>query len=235
MSIEDIHEPDELSGLFTEMAETFRAQDDVDGTLQAICELAAKVVEADFASITTVVQGRFRTVARSSPVAVEADRLQYRSNQGPCLDAIRQRDTFRSDEMRTEARWPVFGRAVADELGVHSMLSHQLPMGDGSRGAINLFATRPAAFTEAHEQLVVIFGAQAGVALRAAGEHERAENLALAVRSNRRIGMAIGIVMATQRVDEVEAFRRLCKVSQNANRKLAEVAEDVVRTGTVPG
>lgn len=235
MSIDDIHGPDELTGLLTEVAETLRSQDDVDSALQTVCDLAVKVIEADHASITTVLGGRFRTVAQSSEVAARADQLQYRTEQGPCLDAIRERDTFRSDEMGTEERWPEFGRAVVDELGIHSMLSHLLPMEDGSLGAINLFAARPAAFSEGHEQLAVIFGAQAAVGLRAAGEHERAENLSQAVQSNRRIGMAIGLVMATQQVDEEEAFRRIAKVSQNTNRKVAHVAEDVLRQGRLPG
>ena len=233
MSIDEIHGPDELTGLFTEMAQSLTTHDDVDQTLQTVCDLAVKVIDADYASITTVVRGEFRTIAHSHTVAAEADQLQYRTNQGPCLDAIRERDTFRSDEMSTEERWPEFGRAVVDELGIHSMLSHLLPMEDGSLGALNLFATRPAAFVESHEHLVVIFGAQAAIALRAAGEHERAENLSRAVHSNRRIGMAVGVVMATQRVDEEEAFRRMSKVSQNTNRKVADIAEDVLRTGAL--
>ena len=234
MSVDEIRGPDELAGLFTEVAQTLTTQDDVEDALQAICELAVRVIDADHASITTMVRGTFRTVARSSDVAAQADQLQYRTNEGPCLDAIRERDTFRSDEMLTETRWPVFGRTVSEELGIHSMLSHLLPMEDGSLGALNLFATRPAAFSEAHEHLVAMFGAQAAIALRAVGEHARAENLSHAVQSNRRIGMAIGVVMTTDHVDEDEAFRRIAKVSQNTNRKVAEIAQDVLRQGRLP-
>jgi GAF domain-containing protein len=233
MSIEQIHPPAELTGLFIEAAQTLPRQGGVNETLRAICELAVKVVHADYASITTAERDSFATVAHTSPVAARADQLQYRTNQGPCLDAVRKRETARSDDLLTDPRWPAVGTAVAREHGIRSMLSRVLPVDDGFVGAINLFSRRPAAFTDDHEHLAVIFAAQAAIAVRAASEHERAENLSHAVHSNRRIGMAVGIVMATDRVDEEEAFRRIAKVSQNTNRKVADVAEAVVRAGVL--
>jgi len=231
MSMDDIHQPAELDNLFTKMAETLNAEEDVNGTLQVICDLAVKVMEADHASITTVAGGRFVTAAQTGTSAAQADLLQYQTRQGPCLDAIRERDTVRSDELATEPRWPAFGKAVAEELSIHSMLAHILPMEDRTLAAINLFASRPHAFTEAHEHLVAIFGAQAGIALRAVAEHQRAENLERALHSNRRIAIAIGIVMSTEDLQEGQAFRRICEVSQHTNRKLAAVADEIVQDG----
>jgi curved DNA-binding protein CbpA len=53
--------------------------------------------------------------------------------------------------------------------------------------------------------------------------------LAFARDSNRRIGMAMGIVMNQGQVDEAHAFEVLRRISQNTNRKLRDVAEDVIR------
>ena len=50
-----------------------------------------------------------------------------------------------------------------------------------------------------------------------------------ALDSNRRIGMAMGIVMRQRQVDEPLAFDALRRISQNTNRKLRDVAEDVIR------
>ena len=50
-----------------------------------------------------------------------------------------------------------------------------------------------------------------------------------ALDSNRRIGMAMGIVMNQRRVDEMHAFDVLRRISQNTNRKLRDIAEDVIR------
>jgi hypothetical protein len=49
-----------------------------------------------------------------------------------------------------------------------------------------------------------------------------------ALVSNRRIGMAMGILMRDRDVDEQEAFAVLRRISQNSNRKLRDVAEDVI-------
>lgn len=65
-----------------------------------------------------------------------------------------------------------------------------------------------------------------------------AAQLEVALGSSRRIGAAIGIVMAHRKVNEVEAFQILCRASQNANTKLRHLADEVVYTGdvtTLPG
>ncbi|MGG5258292.1 GAF and ANTAR domain-containing protein [Phycicoccus avicenniae] len=69
-----------------------------------------------------------------------------------------------------------------------------------------------------------------------AAEHERsrAENLEVALRTNRTIGMAVGVLMASRRLSDEDAFRLLRDASSTANRKLRDVAEDVVHTGRLP-
>lgn len=64
---------------------------------------------------------------------------------------------------------------------------------------------------------------------------EAVEGLEAALSTNRQIGAAVGIVMARQGLTQTEAFQVLSKASQDQNRKLREVAEDVVFTGEVPG
>jgi AmiR/NasT family two-component response regulator len=66
-----------------------------------------------------------------------------------------------------------------------------------------------------------------------AAARTRADHLQLAVVSNRRIGMALGILMATRRLTEEQAFDHLRAVSQQRNVKLRELAEQVIYTGDV--
>lgn len=61
-----------------------------------------------------------------------------------------------------------------------------------------------------------------------------AANLQLALASNRRIGTAIGILMAHRRITDVAAFELLREASQRGHRKLRDIAEDVVLTGALP-
>lgn len=60
------------------------------------------------------------------------------------------------------------------------------------------------------------------------------ENLERALLHARRIGMATGIVMATGKLAEDEAFQVLVRASQSSHRKLREVADQVVYTGASP-
>lgn len=62
---------------------------------------------------------------------------------------------------------------------------------------------------------------------------EQVTNLKVALQSNRRIGIAIGIVMSQRRITDEAAFLALRGASQNSNRKLRDVAEDVIYAGRI--
>jgi AmiR/NasT family two-component response regulator len=55
-----------------------------------------------------------------------------------------------------------------------------------------------------------------------------AAHLEQALRSSRVIGAAMGIVMAKLDVSDVEAFQALSRASQDTNRRLRVIAEEVV-------
>ncbi len=61
----------------------------------------------------------------------------------------------------------------------------------------------------------------------------QSENLQAALESNRRIGMAIGILMATRQLTEAAAFDCLRQVSNQRNVKLRLVAEEVIYEGAL--
>ncbi|MEP7021453.1 MAG: ANTAR domain-containing protein [Pseudonocardiales bacterium] len=61
----------------------------------------------------------------------------------------------------------------------------------------------------------------------------RASNLEEALATNREIGQAIGILMATDHVTAEQAFEKLRTASQHTHRKLREIAGDVTETGAL--
>ena len=61
----------------------------------------------------------------------------------------------------------------------------------------------------------------------------QARNLREAQRSNRRIGMAIGILMARHGLTEERAFAVLREASSHRNVRLRAIAEEVIFTGMV--
>ena len=62
---------------------------------------------------------------------------------------------------------------------------------------------------------------------------ERAAGLECALASNRRIGMAVGILMCQRRLTEEQAIALLKTHSQHCNVKVRELAETVIYTGTL--
>ncbi|RFU22941.1 ANTAR domain-containing protein [Geodermatophilus marinus] len=58
-------------------------------------------------------------------------------------------------------------------------------------------------------------------------------DLCTALVSNRRTGMAIGILMASRRISEQAASDLLRQASQSRNVELQELAEEVTWTGTL--
>jgi AmiR/NasT family two-component response regulator len=67
------------------------------------------------------------------------------------------------------------------------------------------------------------------VATTAAARGEDAAALQRGLVSNRAIGKAIGMLMALNDVSDDDAFRILCRTSQDANVKVADVAAEFLR------
>jgi chromosome segregation ATPase len=61
--------------------------------------------------------------------------------------------------------------------------------------------------------------------------HEQADHLQDALRTSRRIGAAIGLVMAADKVSEQEAFAILSRRSQDTNVKVRVLADEIVTSG----
>ncbi len=61
------------------------------------------------------------------------------------------------------------------------------------------------------------------------------EHLHTALENARTIGAAVGIVMAAAKLPEADAFAVLVAASQDANRKVRDIAAEVVDTGLIPG
>ncbi|HEU4907332.1 MAG TPA: response regulator, partial [Propionibacteriaceae bacterium] len=56
-----------------------------------------------------------------------------------------------------------------------------------------------------------------------------------ALQSNRTIGTAVGILMTRYDLEPKSAFQVLVRTSQQNNRKMNDIAEELLRTGVLPG
>jgi GAF domain-containing protein len=224
---------DSLAWRLSELARILHAEQGLDKTLRQIVDAAVDTVPgAQHASISTVQRRReVKTLAATGELARSIDHAQYDSGQGPCLDALYGEITVRLPDLATDQRWPKF-TARARELGVGSMLAVQLFVQQDRLGALNLHSRERHAFDVASEHIALMFAAHAAVAM--SNEQER-QSLRTAVSSREVIGQAQGILMERFRITADMAFRLLVMASQDTNRKLRDIADELTSTGQLPG
>jgi GAF domain-containing protein len=224
-----------LAVLLADVARDMSSEGSVEDTLSTLVERAVEAVSGcESAGVTVSRRGWYETPAATDQVVHEVDRHQYETNEGPCLDALEEHEIFRTGDLAGDPRWPTFGQR-ATELGIRSMLSFRLFVADETLGSLNLYSRRADAFDDRSIAVGALFAAHAALALDQAQSRESERNLERALDASRRIGMAIGIIMALHHVDEHSAFDVLKLASSRSNRKLREVADDVIRSGALPG
>jgi GAF domain-containing protein len=201
-------------------------------TLTRVAVLAVEAVPpAVFAGITMLVDGRVTTQTFTDPTCPEIDQAQYESGHGPCLEAFTNGSSVIVDSLATDDRYPEFA-ASAMAHGVRSTLSLPMLSGESSVGALNFYADSDAAFGETEAEVGRLFAAQATVVLVNAqaywGARLRSEHLEQALVGREVIDLAKGIIMNAIGCGPDEAFDTLVKQSQQENRKLRDVAADIV-------
>jgi len=181
--------------------------------------------------ITMMVDGKLKTSVFTHPEVPEIDQAQYRTGDGPCVDAYRTAEPYRIESTLQPGRWQAF-RDSAARHGVLSTLSLPLKTDDTTIGAINLYSETEGAFADDDQRVAEMFATQAAFLLANAQAYWDArllsENLEQAMESRAQIEQAKGIIMATTGTDADGAFEQLKQQSQHENVKLREIAAEIV-------
>jgi GAF domain-containing protein len=224
-----------LARRFARMASTLHDTATVAETHRLVTEAAlATVTGCEHAAISLLDRhGGVVSVAATDVVPAAVDRIQYETGHGPCLNAITTQERCALKDLATDDIWADFSRPAA-ALGVRSMLSFPLSDGHETLGALNLYADAPDAFDAYATELGAVLAVHAGLAMAHARSRERCAELEQALGSSREIGMALGVVMASRGVTSDVAFDMLRRASRRQNRKVREIAADVVETGQTP-
>jgi len=213
----------------------------MDSLLQTVAELSKSVMPGNpEASVLLLVRDQPRTVVSTGQLAVALDERQYERGHGPCLHAARTGELTEIADTRTDRRWPDYlPRAV--EAGNLSSLSIPLAIDEDERvsGALNIYARRPDAFDADSRSVATRFGPYAAVA---AGNlyayqsaRDMADNLQAALESRAVIDQAKGVLIERYKLTPDQAFQLLAQASMNANRKVREIADELVHTGELAG
>jgi ANTAR domain/GAF domain len=200
---------------------------DTDTAMRGLTASAARALPgASSAGITIATRsGEVTTLGATQPEAEKIDDIQARNGEGPCLEAAWEQHVMRIDDMTVEQRWPRFTRDTLDNTTVRSIMSFQLFKTRNDMGALNFYADRPFAFDDSTMEMGLIVATHTALAWNLL---TREKQFRSALASRDIIGQAKGILMERFDVDAVAAFELLKRLSQDSNRPLATIAEQLV-------
>ncbi|UDY25187.1 GAF and ANTAR domain-containing protein [Nocardioides sp. Kera G14] len=218
--------PSELASSLAAAAEAINAAETLSDTLEAIAR-ATRISVPGFDHVGISIRhrdGRIETMAGTSELVWDLDNVQYRLDEGPCVDAIRAAPVVAVPHLRHDQRWPRYV-PEAVQRGLRAQLAVQLFSDDERLGGLNLYSTVSEEIDDDAVHAAQLFATHAAIAL---GRAQHEENLNQALTSRKVIGQAIGILMERYGIDEDRAFQFMVRASSAGNIKLRDVAEDLV-------
>ena len=210
---------------------------DADGTdlepaIAALVATAVAIVpELVGMSFSVVRDGvTFTYVATSDDVA-GVDAAQYLDG-GPCVRAATEGIPLQTEhDLLDEGQWQLFAQASA-AAGIRSTLSLPIMKGERVTGGLNLYGPQPDTFRGPAEQLARALGAWEPGAVHNADLSFTTRQDALAtpgrLADRARIDQAVGVLIATHRVDPTAARERLERAAAQAGVPLLNLANLVL-------
>ena len=225
---------DELASVFVEVADTLVDDFDVIDFLELLAHRSISVINVSAAGLLLTDQrGALQVIAASTAETRLLELFQLQSDQGPCLDCFHTgRVVACADLSGPDARrWPRF---AAEALLTGFASVHALPMRlrDEVIGALNLFHTEPGALSE---ETLAVGQALADVATIGLMQERvirrgevLAEQLQTALNSRILIEQAKGVIAERNGTSVEEAFTMLRRAARTRNRRLSDLATDIV-------
>jgi GAF domain-containing protein len=224
---------DRLATTFVELADSLVDEYDVIELLQTLTERCVELLGVDAAGLLLGDQRGLLQVAASSSEQVRLIELfELQNHEGPCLDCYTEGRPIGVAQLSDgNERWPRFA-VEASSAGFDAVHALPLRLRGQTIGALNLFWTRPA---DVHLDDLRVAQALADVATIAILQERLtrsrellAGQLQAALNSRVVIEQAKGVLAERGGLDMTAAFYLLRRTARTSNRRLAEVATEVV-------
>jgi GAF domain-containing protein len=205
---------------------------DLDELLGRLVDHATAVLDGVGAGIMLQSRdGHLDFAVASCPEVTEIERHQDHVRSGTCHEAFITNTTITVDDLEASDRWPTY-RVKALDLGLRSVMGAPLNAHGQTIGVLNVYRDTAGPWTDEDVESCEILAAMgAGYILHAnqlRASQELAEQLQEALDSRAIIERAKGLLMATEQVDAETAFKGLRQASMDTNRKLRDIARDIV-------
>jgi hypothetical protein len=202
-----------------------------------VCAAAVAGIGVDGAGVTVMTSPTVRdTVHATDRVAGELEEWQLTYGQGPCLDAFTGGGPVLVADLHSAesaARWPVFTPAALDS-GAHAVFALPLQVGAIRVGVLDLYRTTPGRLSPHELADALAFADTAGMLLldTAAGAQPDTADLAWQrddpTAHQAQVHQATGMILAQLGISATAAFARLRAYAYAHDRRLGDVARDIV-------
>ena len=208
-------------------------------TVHTLVSTAVATVPCDWAAvaITDELTDRPARLAASNDAALAAEigAIAVRAGSSPGITAFTDRHLVACPDLAEEASRCGYAREMLTRTPVRSVLAIPLLIDGAAIGVLTLYAAEPYAFDESAVMRAGVLADHAAIAVEAALLQDGAANLPVALLHGRLLGQAQGVLMERYKISATVAFQRLCEVGRRTNRKVSEVAAQLVSTGTAEG
>jgi GAF domain-containing protein len=212
---------------------TLPEADDLLVGLQRVTEATRTVLEVDGAGLTLVHEdGPPRWVAATDAAMELLEHVQHDFGEGPYLQAFAQDRAISIQDLQAAPAWTRIA-AVVGQLHVAGVLSVPVRLAGQPVGTLDVYSTQPRPWTARELEAVAEFAAVAAELVTAGVELANRElevaQLRQALTNRVWIEQAKGVLAATRGTGPDAAFQQLRATARATNRKLAEVAQEVVQ------
>jgi GAF domain-containing protein len=212
---------------------TLPEADDLLVGLQRVTEATRTVLEVEGAGLTLVHEdGPPRWVAATDAAMELLEHVQHDFGEGPYLQAFAQDRAISIQDLQAAPAWTRIA-AVVGQLHVAGVLSVPVRLAGQPVGTLDVYSTQPRPWTARELEAVAEFAAVAAELVTAGVELANRElevaQLRQALTNRVWIEQAKGVLAATRGTGPDAAFQQLRATARATNRKLAEVAQEVVQ------
>jgi GAF domain-containing protein len=176
--------------------------------------------------------GRYSLLTAADPASERLEEMQFVLGEGPCVDATAAgRPVLVSDlEDEPPTRWPVYSAAM-NEAGIRAIFAFPLQVGAARLGVMDIFRTRPGPLSRTELVRAFDFTDQAVNILLTMQDPEPAietEVISDDGAMSAELFQAQGMVMVQLGCTLSEAMTRIRAYAYAENRRLVDVARDIV-------
>ncbi len=225
------------SATFVALVDSLVEDFDVIDLLTVLSARCVELLDAAAAGILLAdANGSLRVMAASTEQIELLELFQVQNQQGPCLDCYHTGTVVVAAQLDEASPWPEFAKSSV-AAGYSSVCAVPLRLRATVLGCLNLFMSHPGALSQADIDLAQALADVASIAIvQAQASRDAAERegqLQNALNSRVIIEQAKGMLAEHADIDMDGAFTRLRSYSRRNNRRLTDIALELV-AGTLP-